>query len=96
MGFISGLTEASLREIGRRTRLRDMVFTIGRMEESMKGIGIKIICMDRDCISGLMADNMKDLMSMIRRRDMVFTSILMADATKANGKTESNMERELL
>ena len=51
------------------------------MAESMKAIGKKIICMEREYIPGLMEGSTKGTMKMIKSMDMGFT----------NGQTEEDM-----
>ena len=58
----SGQTEASSKEIGKKTKSQVTESTTGKMEEFTKAIGSKIICMDKVCINGQTADNTKDNM----------------------------------
>ena len=62
MGYITGQTVVNLRVIGKIIKLQDSVFIIGPMEEHLKVIGDKTICMVKEFINGLMVENMKGLM----------------------------------
>jgi len=73
-----------------------MVFTIGKMEEFMKAIGYKIICMVKVIINGLMVENTMDHMLMIKKKVMGFIIILMEGVTKGNGKQVSSMVKVFL
>ena len=46
--------EVNSEEIGSKIKLQDTVYIIGRMAESMRATGEKIICTDKDFTSGLM------------------------------------------
>ena len=88
--------EANSKVLGKKIKSLVMVFTIGKMVESMKAIGYKIICMVKVIINGLMEENTMDHMLMIKKRAMEFIIIQMEDVTKVNGKQVSNMVRVFL
>ena len=62
----------------------------------MKATGTKIICMALAYTNGLTVVNTKEIMSTIKKTDMASIRIQTAGATKAYGKTVSNMEKVCL
>ena len=95
MEFISGLMEASLKAIGKKTKSQATVFTTGKTEECTRDTGNKIICTDKVYTSGLMEDNMKVNTLMTRKRATEFTNIPMVAVIKDSGSMVSNTARVL-
>jgi len=85
MAFTNGQIIASIREIGRITRLTAMVYMHGTMVEHTMATGKIIICMVEGSTNGQTVDNTKVNISMTKNKALVFIHTQMADLTKATG-----------
>ena len=90
MEYTLGRIKAYSMAIGETIKSPALVFTNGTMAESMKGIGLKMICMVKVCISGQMEDHTKAASNRTRKTDMEFTRTQTAAVTKECGTMDSN------
>ena len=82
---IPGMMEVDIMENGLKIRLKDLVLTVGWMEDSIKDNGLTIIWMVWVFIHGLMVDATWENTRMIRNTDMESINGLMEDSILDNG-----------
>ena len=93
MVFTRTQIDLSTKATGKTTKCRALGYMNGRMVESTKASGSKIICMEKDLIPGLMEGHTKDHLKTIRGMGSAHSDFLTAEFTRECGLKESSMEK---
>ena len=96
MVFTTGQMEANSKDIGRIIKSLALEFIIGPMEEHLRDIGNKTICMVKESINGQTVGNMKDTIKTIKKMVKVFIHGLMEKVIMVGGKIVNNTEKPSL